>query len=37
VNWDWEGPAAELNPGEYQFLDPSVMHLPYRFYRVSAP
>lgn len=37
VNWEWEGPANETLPGQFQFLDPSATNFPTRFYRISAP
>lgn len=37
VDWEWEGPAAEENPGQYQFFDPASTNAPCRFYRISAP
>ena len=37
VNWQWEGAAAQIGPGEYQFFDPASTNAPCRFYRISAP
>lgn len=37
VDWVWEGAAAEVNPGRYQFFDPASTNAPCRFYRISAP
>jgi hypothetical protein len=35
--WKWEGPAAQIDPGQYQFFDPASANTPYRFYRMSSP
>ena len=37
LNWEWEGAAAEIDLGEYQFFDPASTNAPRRFYRISAP
>jgi hypothetical protein len=37
MNWTWDGPVTEINPGQYQFFDPASTNAPYRFYRLSAP
>lgn len=37
VNWQWEGPATQANPGQYEFFDQSSTNFPYRFYRITAP
>jgi hypothetical protein len=37
ASWQWEGPAAEISPGRYQFFDPASTEAPCRFYRISSP
>jgi hypothetical protein len=37
VNWVWDGPATQTNPGQYEYFDSSSTNAPYRFYRISAP
>ena len=37
MDWQWDGPAAQIGPGEYQFFDPASTNAPCRFYRISAP
>jgi len=37
VDWQNLGPATEILPGQYNFMDPSVTNWPQRFYRLSAP
>ena len=37
VTWQWEGAAAQIVPGGYQFFDPASTNAPCRFYRISAP
>jgi sugar lactone lactonase YvrE len=36
-NWSILGGAAEISPGNYQFIDSQATNTPQRFYRVSAP
>ena len=37
MDWQWDGPAAQIATGEYQFFDPTSTNAPSRFYRISAP
>ena len=37
VDWQNLGPATEILPGQYNFMDSSVTNWPQRFYRLSAP
>jgi hypothetical protein len=37
LNWEWDGMAAQINPGQYQFFDPAATNLPHCFYRISSP
>ncbi len=37
VSWAWDGPATEINPGQFQFFDPGSTNMPQRYYRISAP
>ena len=37
VNWQWEGAAVEMSPGQYQFFDAGSTNAPCKFYRISAP
>lgn len=37
VNWLWDGPASQVNPGQYQFFDPGSTNATHRFYRISSP
>lgn len=35
--WQWDGGAAQISPGKYQFLEPVSTNAPQRFYRISSP
>ena len=36
-NWTVLGPATEISPGQYQFIDRAATNFPYRFYQIRSP